>query len=180
MSVDAPVHSRALSTIHRHCRLSVCRRTSPSRLPVLVVPREMMCGSLEYGIRNFVFYQPECHSSNVMEIPESWPPKPQDSNYIFFGLPPTTQKARIYTVTLTLYPIMDVANTLIPSEKFKTASRCPLSMMSSHTLGRPNLVDPSLNPSLTSHPKLTCLLLPPAAAIVLFVMFAASASAASL
>jgi hypothetical protein len=56
-------------------------------------------------------------------LPESWPPKPQDSRYIFFGLPPTTEKARIYIVTLTLYPIMDVGNTLIPSEKFKTASR---------------------------------------------------------
>jgi hypothetical protein len=30
-------------------------------------PTRDMCGSLEYGIRNFVFYQPECHS-NVMEL----------------------------------------------------------------------------------------------------------------
>jgi hypothetical protein len=107
------------------CFVLLCFLCTPS-----IVPRDMLCGSLEYGIRNFGFYQPECHS-NVMEIvalpklslPESWPPKPQDSNYIVFGLPPTTQKARIHTVALTLYPIMDVANTLIPSEKLKTASR---------------------------------------------------------
>jgi hypothetical protein len=84
-----------------------------------------MCGSLEYGIRNFVFYQPECHS-NVMEIvalhtelislPESWPPKPQDSNYIVFCLPPTTQKARIHTVALTLYPIMDVDDASVEAD----------------------------------------------------------------
>jgi hypothetical protein len=62
-------------------------------------------------------------SSDLYSLPEFEPPKAQDSNYIVFGLSPTTQKARIYTVALTLYPIMDATNTLIPSEKFKTAPR---------------------------------------------------------
>jgi hypothetical protein len=91
-----------------------------------------MCGSLEYGIRNFVFYQPECHN-NVMEIValpklyHSQNPGLQNLRTAITSFLASHQQHKKHaftlSVALTLYPIMDVANTLIPSEKYKTASR---------------------------------------------------------
>jgi hypothetical protein len=148
-----------------------------------LVPRDM-CGSLEYRIRNFVFYQPECHS-NVMEIValprlyHSQNPGPKNLRTAITSFLASHQQHKKHTFTLSLSLCIPLWTS--PTLSFRPKSSRPphaLSMMSSHTLGRPNLVDPSLNPSLTSHPKLACLSLPPAAARVLFVMFAASASAA--
>jgi hypothetical protein len=117
-----------------------------------LVPRDM-CGSLEYGIRNFVFYQPECHS-NVMEIValprlyHSQNPGLQNLRTpdISFLASRRQHKKHAFTLSFSLCIPLWMSPTLSFRPKSSRPPHAPY-MMSSHTLGRPNLVDPSLNPS---------------------------------